>query len=182
MSTFVLPAHCVGDTPATQCYRRRMMFRFIPLIVLCGTVLSQSVCAEPLTVVSIDTAPSAHNGGGGEYVVTIRFANTADEQDASPYVVADLPPGTRYVEGSATGPGAVTQTLTAPLTASARSLASGADSPELPSDSVVRGIRWNLPGPMDPGVRGIVSFRYVRDALPTVEGGQTDPGKEVTAD
>mgnify|MGYP001822702264 CR=1 FL=1 len=159
-----------------------MMFRSISLIILCGIVLSRSVCAEALTVVSMDTTPLAQDGEGGEYVVTIRFANTAGEQDASPYVMVDLSPGTRYVEGSATGPGAVTETLTEPLTLSARSPAPAADSWEPPSDSVVRGIRWNLPGPMDPGVRGIVSFRYVRDARPVVEGEQAGPGGAGSAD
>ncbi|UCC13923.1 MAG: hypothetical protein JSW21_11255 [Gammaproteobacteria bacterium] len=148
------------------------------LIFLCAVFLLGPAYAEQLTVVYMDTAPVATNGGVGEYVVTIRFINDAVESDHNPYVTVELPPGARYVAGSATGPGATAKTMNEIRDVSSLAPAQATDSPEPPSDAVVSSIRWDLPGPMDPGVRGIVSFRFVQEEVPVAEDDRPDPGPD----
>ncbi len=90
----------------------------------------------------------------GERLVTVRFRNESSGANAQPTVTAAVPTDFDIVPGSARGPGA-----------SVSYSPDGGDSFVEASDwnfsdgDPVTHLRWALPGPMEPGVAGIVSFR-----------------------
>jgi hypothetical protein len=79
---------------------------------------------------------------------TIRFQYDGEAPADALRIVGTVPADLEYVDGSATGPGAETE-----------------------YDADGRRITWTIAGPLDPGTRGLVSFRAVprgsRDAAPT---------------
>ena len=73
-----------------------------------------------------------------ERLGTIRFQYDGEASADTLRIVGTVPEDLDYVQGSATGPGA-----------------------EASYDAAARQITWTLPGPLDPGTRGLVSFRAV---------------------
>lgn len=96
--------------------------------------------------------------GAAAQLVTLRFRHEGAEPAASLRIVHPVPAGTRFVPGSATGPGAV---LSYSIDGGQTFAAPG----ELPDPAEVTHIRWDLPGEHPPGLAGLVSFR-VRAAEP----------------
>jgi hypothetical protein len=81
---------------------------------------------------------------------TIRFHYEGDEPAPALRIVGTVPEDLEYVDGSATGPGA-----------------------EVEYDAAARQLSWTIAGPLDPGTRGLVSFRAVpagASDLEAVEG------------
>ena len=149
----------------------------VVLLVTC--LWSAQLPADALRVTGVDRTLLDVDEGGAEYVVTVSFVNPSQEPDPDPYVVATVPGDARLVEGSATGPGATVsivfaEELARPLddgkegsatdTADVHGLVPGSHDPaperatSPPGAGPLR-VRWELPGPMDSGVTGIVSFR-----------------------
>jgi hypothetical protein len=138
------------------------------LLITC--LWSAQLPADALRVTAVDRTLLDVDEAGAEYLMTVSFSNDSSDPDPAPYVVATVPGDARLVEGSATGPGAAVSIASARELA--RSLDDGeeefatgtADDPGFegetaPADVGPLRIRWDLPGPMDPGVTGIVSFR-----------------------
>ena len=141
-----------------------MIFHSRCALTLCLSLLIPSVGAEPLTVVSLDSRPAVNPESAGERIVTVRFLNSVEGNEA-PFVVAQIPAGSRYVEGSATGPGASIDTVyDDPETE-----AEGDRPSDAGHDARVASIRWNLRGPMETGVRGIVAFRIIPETMGAAE-------------
>jgi hypothetical protein len=69
---------------------------------------------------------------------TIRFLYQGEEPAPALRIVGTIPDDLEYVDGSATGPGA-----------------------EVEYDAAARQLSWTIAGPLDPGTRGLVSFRAV---------------------
>ena len=139
------------------------------LAALAGLLLGDPVMAEALRLLGVDRSQVGIADDEVEILVTVRFANDSGQPDESPYIIATVPSDARLVEGSATGPGAVV-TVLPPLEVHPDGYSSAAFEenpadgarPMGPADHRDAGsarIRWDLPGPMDPGVTGIVSFR-----------------------
>ena len=98
-----------------------------------------------------DAAAGASGDEGGERLTdkpppgvapvrlgTIRFLYEGTEPAAALRIVGTVPDDLEYVAGSATGPGA-----------------------EVEYDAAARQLSWTIAGPLDPGTRGLVSFRAV---------------------
>ena len=81
-------------------------------------------------------APPADAAGTLERLGTVRFRYEGDGPAGTLEIEAPVPPELEYVPDSATGPGAEAAYL--------------AES---------RRVRWSLPGPLEPGTAGLVSFR-----------------------
>ncbi|NHA15323.1 hypothetical protein [Thioalkalivibrio sp. XN279] len=77
---------------------------------------------------------------------TIRFQYEGDAPAPALRIVGTVPVDLDYVDGSATGPGA-----------------------EVEYDAAARRISWIIAGPLDPGTRGLVSFRAVPAGAPDPE-------------
>lgn len=80
---------------------------------------------------------------------TIRFHYQGDAP-APVRIVGTVPADLEYIEGSATGPGA-----------------------EVEYDAAARELSWTIAGPLDPGTRGLVSFRAVPADAPDPEATET---------
>ena len=96
--------------------------------------------------------------GAVEQLVTLRFRHEGAEPAAGLRIVHPVPAGTRFVPGTATGPGAT-------LSYSIDGGRTFAAPDELPELAEVTHIRWELAGEHPPGLAGLVSFR-VRAAEP----------------
>ena len=96
--------------------------------------------------------------GAVAQLFTLRFRHEGAEPAASLRIVHPVPAGTRFVPGSATGPGAT-------LSYSVDGGRTFAAPDALPELAAVTHIRWDLPGTLPPGLAGLVSFR-VRAAEP----------------
>lgn len=149
------------------------------ILLLIGCLWSGQLTADALRVTGVDRTLLDVDEAGAEYVMTVSFVNDSSEPDPAPYVVATVPGDARLVEGSATGPGATVSIVSASElagsfddgdqesatgAADAGRLSPGPDDAGLEEATVPAGagplrIRWDLPGPVDPGVTGIVSFR-----------------------
>jgi hypothetical protein len=147
------------------------------LLITC--LWSAQLPADALRVTAVDRTLLDVDEGGAEYVMTVSFVNDSSDPDPAPFVVATVPGDARLVEGSATGPGAAVSIESArepglPLDDGEQESATGTADADLlspesddtgfeeaiaPADAGPVRIRWDLPGPMDPGVTGIVSFR-----------------------
>ena len=90
--------------------------------------------------------------GAVEQLVTLRFRHEGTEPAAGLRIVHPVLAGTRFVPGSATGPGA---TLSYSVDAGRTFAAPG----ELADSAEVTHIRWELAGEVPPGLAGLVSFR-----------------------
>jgi len=107
-----------------------------------------------LKIVDVDVRALDDPSMPGERLVTVRFRNESSGANAQPTVTAAVPTDFDIVPGSARGPGA-----------SVSYSPGGGDSFVAASDwnfsegDPVTHLRWTLPGPMEPGVAGIVSFR-----------------------
>jgi hypothetical protein len=96
--------------------------------------------------------------GAVEQLVTLRFRHEGAERAAGLRIVHPVPAGTRFVPGTATGPGAT-------LSYSIDGGRTFAAPDELPDLAEVTHIRWELAGEHPSGLAGLVSFR-VRAAEP----------------
>ena len=74
---------------------------------------------------------------------TIRFQYDGDEPAPAVRIVGTIPADLEYVDGSATGPGA-----------------------EVEYDAEARQLSWTIAGPLEPGTRGLVSFRAMPVGAP----------------
>ncbi|MFU8821501.1 MAG: hypothetical protein ACNA8G_08075 [Gammaproteobacteria bacterium] len=90
--------------------------------------------------------------GAVEQLVTLRFRHEGTEPAAGLRIVHPVPAGTRFVPGSATGPGT---TLSYSIDGGQTFAAPG----ELPDPAAITHIRWDLAGKHPPGLAGLVSFR-----------------------
>ena len=121
------------------------------LLLLCAAPVTR---ADPLKIVDVDMRALDDPSMPGERLVTVRFRNESSGANAQPTVTAAVPTDFDIVPGSARGPGA-----------SVSYSPGGGDSFVAASDwnfsegDPVTHLRWTLPGPMEPGVAGIVSFR-----------------------
>lgn len=97
--------------------------------------------------------------GPREHIYTARFHYRGDAPALGLRIVLPVPPGMRYIGGSATGPGAQLSYSVD----GGRSFAPADDA--LPPEDYTH-IRWDLPGRYAPGTRGLVSFR----AIPRADG------------
>jgi hypothetical protein len=157
------------------------------LAALAALLLSDLVMADALRLVGVDRRQVGLEEDEVEFLVTVHFVNDSGQPDDSPYVVATVPSDGRLVEGSATGPGAVISQSAPPMAypdGSSRE-AFEENPPDRvqsldPADRESEGgsvrIRWDLPGPMDPGVTGIVSFRI--RAPSRASGRSAEAGRE----
>jgi len=124
------------------------------LIAIAAAGWALPAVAGPLGIVSVDRRPLALEKYSQQQLVTVRFRNDSDQPEAAPWVILPVPVGFEVVEGSIRGPGA-----TAALSPD------GGETflPEFdwdPGDlELATHVRWDLPGPVEPGVSGIVSFR-----------------------
>lgn len=126
------------------------------MIALAMTGWSLPAVAGPLDILSVDTRPLASKEYGGQRLVTVRFRNSSDQSDTAPWIVLPVPRGFVVVAGSIWGPGA-------------RAALSWDDGDTFLSESewgtrdpaFAALVRWDLAGPIDPGVTGIVSFRLL---------------------
>lgn len=169
---------CYGP-PMTRCRTRILAVLLAPAVCLGAA----SAAADALRVSGIDRTLIRAMDEHAEYLVTVRFINDADQVNAEPTVEVAVPGDAQLIEGSATGPGAEVS-IVVPRTepepgspggdvgdggsdGSLEHRTTGAgqprdeladDAPSTAGDVGIR-IRWRLPGPMDPGVTGIVSFR-----------------------
>jgi len=97
--------------------------------------------------------------GPAQRIYTGRFHYRGEAPARGLRIVLAVPPGMRYINGSATGPGAQ-------LSYSVDGGRSFAPAGELPVPEDCTHIRWDLPGRYAPGTRGLVSFR----AVPRTDG------------
>lgn len=110
--------------------------------------------AGPLAIASVERTPLSLDGYRDQELVTVRFGNHSDSSDPSPWVLLPVPVGFDLVPGSVRGPGATAQVSL-----------DGAESflPESEVDladlEYTTHVRWDLAGPIEPGVTGIVSLR-----------------------
>jgi hypothetical protein len=103
--------------------------------------------------------------GATEQLVSLRFRHLGETPAPGLRIVAALPAGTRYVAGSATGPGALVSysvdggaSFAAPEALVVPS--ENGDAPPRPATPEdYTHIRWDLPGHHAPGTGGLVSFR-----------------------
>lgn len=102
-------------------------------------------------------------GRPSEQIYTGRFHYQGEAPARGLRIVLPIPPGMRYISGSATGPGAE-------LSYSADGGRSFAPADQLPAPGDYTHIRWDLPGRYAPGTRGLVSFR----AIPRADGTATE--------
>ncbi len=122
-------------------------------------ILIPGARADSLVVLSVDVRELDEPSFEGQRQVTVRFRNDSGMPDPEPWVVAAVPIGFVIVEGSVHGPGA----SVAFSTDGSMSFASGRDR-ELAEGPRITHIRWQLDGPIEPGVSGIVSFRIRPEA------------------
>lgn len=90
--------------------------------------------------------------GAIEQLVTLRFRHDGTEPAAGLRIVHAVPAGTRFVPGSATGPGAA-------LSYSADGGRTFVAPGELSDPEEATHIRWDFAGEYPPGLAGLVSFR-----------------------
>jgi hypothetical protein len=136
------------------------------VIALAGLALISSARADSLVVLSVDVRDLDGPSFGGQRQVTVRFRNDSALSDPEPWVVAAVPIGFVIVEGSVHGPGA----SVAFSTDGSSSFVSDRDR-ELSEGPRITHIRWQLDGPIEPGVSGIVSFRIQPEGATTDEAG-----------
>lgn len=110
--------------------------------------------AGPLAIVSVQRSQLSLDSYRNQQLLTVRFRNDSDSADPLPWVLLPVPVGFELVPGSVRGPGAT-----------AMFSLDGGES-FLPESEVDLGdleyathVRWNLTGPIEPGVSGIVSLR-----------------------
>ena len=121
--------------------------------------------ADPRVVAGPPTDASAQR------IYTGRFQYLGEAPAHGLRIVLEMPAGMRYVNGSATGPGAQ-------LSYSVDGGLSFAPGAELPAPEDCTHLRWDLPGRYAPGTRGLVSFR----AVPRTDGigSEDDTAPETT--
>ena len=94
---------------------------------------------------------------------TVRFRYDGESEADGLVIVQGLPAGTRYVAGSATGPGAsITFSVDGGETfgpPEALTLSDGPGEPRAATADDYTHIRWEMPGRFPPGMSGIVSYR-----------------------
>lgn len=141
--------------------------RSVCLLGIALAVLASIPCAraDSLLVLSVDVRELDGPPFENQRQVTVRFRNDAPISDSKPWVVAAVPIGFVIVEGSVHGPGA----SVAFSTDGSMSFVSRRDR-ELAEDPRITHIRWQLDGPIEPGVSGIVSFRIRPEAEKTDNG------------
>jgi len=124
------------------------------LLVLSMLAWGHVVLAGPLGIASVERTPLSLDGYGGQELLTVRFGNDSNLPDPSPWVLLPVPVGFDLVPGSVRGPGATAMVSL-----------DGAESflPESEVDladlEYTTHVRWDLAGPIEPGVTGIVSLR-----------------------
>jgi hypothetical protein len=103
--------------------------------------------------------------GATEQLVSLRFRHLGETPAQGLRIVAALPAGTRYVAGSATGPGALVSysvdggaSFAAPEALVVPDESGDAPPRPATADDYTH-IRWDLPGRHAPGTGGLVSFR-----------------------
>ncbi len=130
----------------------RFPFRVLIAIPIIAAVFSAH--ADSLLVLSVDVQPLAGASFAGQHQVTVRFRNDSRGSEAAPHVIAAVPHGFVVVEGSAQGPGAL-------VAYSPDGSASFVDESQwrFSGSARVTHLRWDLPGPLETGVSGVVSFR-----------------------
>jgi hypothetical protein len=110
--------------------------------------------AGPLAIVSVERSALTLESYRNQQLLTVRFRNDSDSPDPLPWVLLPVPVGFQLVPGSVRGPG----------TTAMLSLDGGESF--LPESDVDFGdleyathVRWDLAGPIESGVSGIVSLR-----------------------
>lgn len=131
-----------------------MRIRFRELIAIPIVAAVFSARADSLLVLSVDMQPLAGASFAGQHQVTVRFRNDARGPVTAPHVIAAVPLGFVVVEGSAQGPGTS-------IAYSPDGSASFVDESQwrFSGSPRVTHVRWDLPGPLETGVSGVVSFR-----------------------
>jgi hypothetical protein len=138
----------------------------LPGIALAVLTLMSGAHADSLLVLSVDVRDLDGPSFEGQRQVTVRFINDSVLSDPRPWVVAAVPIGFVIVEGSVRGPGA----SVAFSTDGSTSFFSDRGR-ELSEGPRITHIRWQLDGPIEPGVSGIVSFRIRPEVATTDEAG-----------
>ena len=124
------------------------------LTALAMTVWGLPSAAAPLSIVAVDRQPVVQDGFADQFLVTVRFRNESELPDPGPWVLLPVPVGFVVVPGSVRGPGA-----TASVSADGGGTFVRAGDWNAGRWDAVTHVRWELPGPLEPGVSGIVSFR-----------------------
>jgi hypothetical protein len=153
---------------------RRQIFAMVLLLAMSRVAAG----GQPLALESTMEAR-----GDDQVVVTIAFTNVSGDRIHDARIDAAVPAGFGYVQGSAQGPGAglLYSVDGGERFVPERELAASATATtHVPTTH----IRWVLPGPFDPGVRGQVRFLVTplaTDAttpgphLPDAEGDEATP-------
>lgn len=133
----------------------------------------------------LEVVPGARPAEASEILYTIRFRYDGEVAAEGLEIVQRVPAGTRYVAGSATGPGAVVtfsvddgQVFDLPGALGVPG-ADGEDRPATADDYTH--LRWLLPGRFPPGTGGVLSFRArplesdTADSSPVPSGPDAEP-------
>lgn len=101
-----------------------------------------------------------------QFVYSVRFTNTTDRAAEGVRITSPVPPGLRYVDGSAVGPGSIVLfSVDGGLTFGAPSelLAPDEDASFRPADAAdFTHVRWILQAPLGAGATGFARFRAVK--------------------
>lgn len=99
---------------------------------------------------------------------TVRFVYEGDEPAPGLAIVQAMPAGAAYVAGSASGPG--TAVSCSPDGGHSFRAESGPQGEDGSATSACTHLRWELAGPIAPGLTGMVSFHAVARGSPAAGG------------